>query len=326
MSVCMWLLHTGGPQTWPFAGIMIALAGLWALLERSWSPPLFTLLALGATYWFIPTNSGVPKFNLSQQLLSAAPLARDRLYLSIYPPPETAYRMSDHPAPVGQVVRPGSTSMWAGVRLINGYSPIRSAGVARAFASYIHGEIDPDMANYLLGRQAGARGELATLGVDGIIVASQFDLAPKPAEEWQLVFASEEGRVYHRRHGGLRRVRSVAALDSLPDEQFAPAEIKMVEDSRNCVVVDVRTTAGGRPALLTFSRPYFRGYQARLGSRTLPVKSYRDLMPVVEIPPGTEGRLVLSYRPMWLVWGGVVAIACAMTFVTFNILALKKPG
>ena len=70
--------------------------------------------------------------------------------------------------------------MWAGLRFINGYSPIRAAGVAREFATSIHGEINPDVGSNLLNRQAGPEGELALLGVDGIVVAREVDLAPQP--------------------------------------------------------------------------------------------------------------------------------------------------
>ena len=43
------------------------------------------------------------------------------------------------------------------------------------------------------------------------------------------------------------------------------------------------------PALVTFSRPYFRGYKARLGDQKLAVTSYRGLFPVVEVPAGHKG-------------------------------------
>ncbi|MGC1323904.1 MAG: hypothetical protein WA849_17120, partial [Candidatus Udaeobacter sp.] len=60
------------------------------------------------------------------------------------------------------------------------------------------------------------------------------------------------------------------------------------------------------------SRPYFRGYQAWLGDRKLPVTSYRGLFPMVEVPAGTHGLIRLTYRPYWLVWGGSAAIICAL--------------
>ena len=76
--------------------------------------------------------------------------------------------------------------MWAGLRFINGYSPILPAGVAREFKFAIHGEIDWTMAKYLLEQQGERDGELARIGVDGIVVAPESALTPKPASEWEI--------------------------------------------------------------------------------------------------------------------------------------------
>ena len=201
--------------------------------------------------------------------------------------------------------------MLAGVRFINGYSPIRPAGVAREFHVAIHGDLAPWSREYLLEWEAGAQGKLAKLGIDGIVVARELELAPQPETDWELVHSSEEGRVYHRRGEPLPRIQSLATNDSRPPEQFAVASVKLIEDSRNRVVAEVSVPAGARPALLTFSRPYFRGYRASIDGRPLPVTSYRNLMPAVEVPAGTRGRLVLRYRPRWLVAGGAIALVCA---------------
>ncbi len=109
-----------------------------------------TFLAFLATYICIPTNCGVPRYNFSQAPLKPAPLDPQRLYLSIYPWAELTYCVANKPQPVGETLRPGSTPMWAGLRFINGYSPIRPAGVAREFATSIHGEINPDVGSHLL--------------------------------------------------------------------------------------------------------------------------------------------------------------------------------
>jgi hypothetical protein len=305
--------------TWIFLG----LAALWYLLEYflrdsrfdGWTPPAITFFALLATYLCIPPNCGVPKYNLSQELLKPSPLDPRRLYLSIYPLAEFTYRVEKKPQPVGQIVRPGSTSMWAGLHFINGYSPIRPAGVAREFYAAIHGEIDPGMGMYLLNNQAGPDGELARLGVDGIVVARELDIAPQPASEWQLVVSTDEGRVFHRRGAPFAGVRSVVSIDSRPNEQFVAATISRINDSRNRVELDVDVPSGDRPALLTFSRPYFRGYEARLGNQKLAVTSYRGLLPIVEVPAGSNGRLTLTYRPYWLKWGSAAAIACVLALL-----------
>ena len=78
---------------------------------------------------------------------------------------------------------------------------------------------------------------------------------------------------------------------------------------------DVDVANGNRQALLAFSRPYFRGYEARLGNQKLAVTSYRGLFPLVEVPAGAQGRLTLTYRPYWLIWGTSAAIACGLVIV-----------
>jgi hypothetical protein len=329
-SITMSILRTGGLYAFPLTGIFLGLAALWYFLEyflrdsgfRGWTLPAITFSALLATYLCIPPNCGVPKYNLSQELIKSSPLDPRRLYLSIYPWAEFTYRVEKKSQPIGQIVRPGSTSMWGELRFINGYSPIRPVGVAREFYAAIHGEIDPGMGMYLLNNQAGSDGELARLGVDGIVVARELDFSPQPASEWQLVISTNEGRVFHRRGAPFARARSVTSIDSRPNEQFASAMISRINDSRNRMEVDVDLPSGDRPALLTFSRPYFRGYEAQLGNQEFAVTSYRGLFPVVELPAGLHGRLTLSYRPYWLKCGSGVAVACALVFMLGSLAAI----
>ena len=319
-AIMMSILRTNGPHAFPLTWIFLGLSLLWAFSEffsgqsrqlLAWIPACVTFASLAATYFYLSLNCGVPKYNLDQQLLEAAPLDPQRLYLSIYPPAEHTYRIEKKPGSVGQIVRPGSTSMWGGVHFINGYSPILAAGVARDFNFAIHGEIDPDIGEYLLTEQAGADGMLTRLGVDGIVVAWEVDVDPQPSSEWVLITSTEEGRVFHRRVAPFARVRSVTSIDSRPGEQFVPANISRIVESRNHVEADVDVAKGDRTALLTFSRPYFHGYVAQIAGEKLAVNSYRSLFPTVELPAGSHGHLVLTYRPVWLVFGGGLSILCA---------------
>jgi hypothetical protein len=304
--------------------------GEWFLRDarfRQWSPAVVTFAILLATYFCIPANCGVPKFNFEQKLLDPAPLDRNRLYLSIYPPPETEYRIEEKPEPVGQTARPGNTPMWAGLRFINGYSPIRPAGVARKFAFAIHGEIDPDMGDYLLKQQSGPGGKLAQLGVDGIVVAREVAVDPEPASEWQLIFSNSEGRIFHRRGAPFTRVRSVATITSDKGEQFVAANVSRIDDSRNRVEADVDVPSGDHPALLVFSRPYFRGYRAHMNGKKLAVECADGLCPVVRVAAGMNGRLKLDYRPAWLVYGGALSILSALIVLLgliFGAAAVKN--
>jgi hypothetical protein len=322
------IFHTAGSYALPLTWIFLGLASLWvclAFLPRSsefrlWVSVAITFCALLATYLYIPTNCGVPRYNFSQELLKPAPLDPRRLYLSVYPWTELTYAMTNKPQAVGQTLRPGSTSMWAGLRFVNGYSPIRAAGVAREFATSIHGEINPDVGSHLLNHQAGTDGELALMGVDGVVVAREVSITPQPSSEWKLVLTTDEGRVFHRRGVPFARVRSITSIDSRPGEQFAAATVSRIDNSRNRVEANVNVPDGDRPALLTFSRPYFRGYEGRLGHRKLAVTSYRGLFPLVEVPAGAQGRLVLVYRPAWLICGSVTAAVCALVILLAFIL------
>src|SRR6266513_3199969 len=322
-AIAMLMLGTTGSYAFPLTWVFLGFAGFWCLWEvalrhsdlRKWAPVTITFSALLATYIYIPTNCGVPRYNFSQQLLKTVPLDPARLYLSIYPWAELTYCISNKPQPVGEVLRPVSTPMWAGLHFINGYSPIRPAGVAREFATSIHGEINPDVGSYLLNNQAGKDGELALLGVDGIVVARELDLTPQPTSEWEAVLTTDEGRVFHRRGAPFARVRSISSIDSRPGEQFVIATVSRINNSRNRVEADIDVSNGNRPALLTFSRPFFRGYKAKIGNQKLAVTSYRGLFPTVEIPAGAHGRLALIYRPAWLILGSATAAACLLVIL-----------
>src|SRR5262249_7849254 len=155
--------------------IYLQIAAIWVLVEwflpnskfHTWAPAAVTFAVLLATYICIPPNCGVPRYNFSQELTKPEPLDRNRLYLAVYSPAEYAYRREYRSGPVGQVARPGSTPMWARLHFINGYSPILSAGVAREFKFFIHGEIDGDKGRYLVAKESGPGGILERLGIDG---------------------------------------------------------------------------------------------------------------------------------------------------------------
>jgi hypothetical protein len=317
---------TGSEHLFPLTWIYFGLALIWLIVEstelrlvREWTPTAITFIALLSTYFCLPTNCGVPKYNLAQSLLEPDPLDPQRLYLSVCPSPATVYRVEAKPAPVGQTVRPGSTSMWAGLRFVNGYSPIRPAGVARELASAIHGDVDPNLAAWLLQHQANEDGLLQRIGIDGIVVAREFSFTPQPATEWQLVTENDEGRVFHRRGGPIPVVRSVNFFG-----KNSIANITDIASARNCVSVSVDVPAGQHAALIAFSRPFFPGYRAQINESDLAVFSERNLTPLIEVPPGTKGRLTLTYRPGWLIYGGAIAIASAAIWTICAIFGLKS--
>jgi hypothetical protein len=92
------------------------------------------------------------------------------------------------------------------------------------------------------------------------------------------------------------------------------------------VTADVDVPSGGLPALLTFSRPFYRGYEARLSQQKLRVDSYRGLFPIIEVASGSHGQLTLIYRPWWLILGGILSILSAGFFVAGVVAAAVSGG
>jgi len=174
----------------------------------------------------------------------------------------------------------GSNKDWAGLRFVNGYSPIRPAGVAREFASAIHGEVDPDLAQWFLQHQAGENGLLERIGIDGIIVAREFNFTPQPAAEWELATEADEGRVFS------------SPWPADPNGSFREFLWKKLDREnhgcrggaklRQCISC---RSDGDRPALIAVSRPFFPGYRAQIDRRHLAVFSERSLIPLIDVPP-----------------------------------------
>ncbi len=313
-----------------FALTFVAIGATWWVLEamlphqrnfRAWLPNAVVLGTLFLTYTRMDPHAAVAKFAIRDDLNSPVPLSGDRLYLSLYQPPPLFYRTDQTGWSFGAAVRPGSTSMFAGVHLVNGYSPVSPAGIGRLLDFGTHGNINPARVEEIVLPESGPDGLLAELGIDGIIVAWDFDFklpGPLPAE-WQIVHKWSDGYVYHRAaprpHVRARR-----------GEGFTSAEIHVVENSRHRVVADVSPTDSAGPIALLFSRPFFPGYKASLDGEQLPVTVYRGLIPTVEIPAGRSGRLEIVYRPMPLVVGGSVAAVSAVLLIIAFVVTACRPA
>ena len=309
----------------PLVFVIIAIA--WWVLDgafrahamvRQWLATIVTFIALLLTYRDMGTSGPVARYPFQDTLNNIEPLAADRLYLSLYHSPQLNYRADQYDWSFGETVRPGSTSMFAGVRLINGYSPISPAGIGRLLDFGTHGQIHPARVEDIVIPESGPDGLLAELGIDGIIVAWDFDLPTSLPENWNIVARWNDGYVVHRNEN-LPHVRARKA------DGVASADIRIIENSRHRVIVDIAPADTSAPVALLFSRPFFQGYKARLSGAELPVTAYRGLIPSIDIPVGRSGRLELLYRPMSLVVGGTMAaVSLAALLTGALLLRLRK--
>ena len=326
--------------------LVVALAVMfpvWLWLRRTavpsglvvrWSPCLVACVALWSTYSTVPTRF-VNRWDFGESLRRAAPLDAEILYLSLYDRDE-AYRSDPG---LSRLIRPGNTGMFAGVHLVNGYSTIGPAGLARALRLSHLGFTSDSAARRLLERDAGPEGLLQLLGVDGLVLSqSRRGFAPGLLERgWETAFSSEKGVVLHR----VRRSPEVRCLpsaepvpsadeialrlaqrssrrapvllvrsDAPPPEgpvEYSPCRLTLLKDTRLAAEVRVETPASGQPALVVFSRAWYPGYRATLEGRELEVRALDLILPAVEIPAGAAGLLVLEYAPTGLRAGLVVS-------------------
>lgn len=322
------LLPIGHPGWMP--GAMLGVMAPWLLGAvllprfsgvRAWLPAAASVGVLAVAYTLLPTNPRVPRYPFTENLDDPAPLSRERLYLAFTDAPYLQYHGPDIKPGFGAALRLGSTAMFGGLHFINGYSPIRPGGVAQTFKLETHGQIEyPYLEEFLTADVTGHDGLLARLGVDGLVVASDlpFRDGPEARAEWEEVFRSDEGTVYHRHGGPMPDVTTWKSREPGAPEDLATVDLDVRENSRNRVVVSVPASLD-RPVLIAFRRPYYPGYRATLDGREIPVGSYRGLLPTVELPAGeVGGKLILVYRPRSLAVGALIA---ALTVVGMGSIA-----
>jgi hypothetical protein len=298
-----------GVQSTPAIGWTLVATVIWALAHHPWAggrhalPLLATLVTLWITYYFVPTNPGVPIYRFRENLTSAAPLAQDRLYLSLYREPFLHYRQTETPDGFGAVLRPGSTSLIAGVPLINGYSPIMAAAIGRTLAMDTHGNVAPDLIPDRILAELKPGGILTRVGVDGLIVANDLPHSPiPPSDEWIVVHTSAEGNVYHRRGEPWHDLREAEVSSTR-------VVLENVKSGRLRLSTDVSVGEGMSPAQIAVRRPFFAGYAATLDGRPLRVHSDEGLFPIIDVPAGSRGRLLVSYSPRAIRWGTFLVAA-----------------
>ena len=182
--VIVWMLmgviHTDNADaiTRDLPWLTLIIAGGWMVADaalmrrrgwRLWVPAAVAFGSLLVTYRHMYTNPGLPVYAFGPALESMKPLAADRLYVSFYREPDQAYRHWQTGEDFGGVLRPGSTGMFAGVRLINGYSPIMAQGVGQPLSRWKRTATSPDRGGgrFIAARSVGPDGLLARLGVDG---------------------------------------------------------------------------------------------------------------------------------------------------------------
>jgi hypothetical protein len=105
---------------------------------------------------------------------------------------------------------------------------------------------------------------------------------------------------------------------------FAPTALTPGEDGRSRTVVDVAVAPGGGAGLVVFRRAAWPGLVARLDGRPVPIETANLALPAVRLPPGSRGRLELTYAPRGL-RAGALAAAGALAVALFVLRRARAP-
>jgi hypothetical protein len=285
-----------------------------------WLASAATIALVFASYMLLPTHQKVSRHEFRENLRNPAPLDPQRLYLSVHNFRDIINDTAAKPG-FGAVLRPCNTPQLAGLHFINGYSSFTSKGLPLLFET--HGSLEPEKAALILSPESERLLDL--LGVDGLCISTQFlPLAEQLKTGWQLVYIAEEGQVYHR---WPRRATACKSLDFVfdrPGNTYATPPVKILKAGRNRVTAEIPPSDSAQPIALAFPRPWFRGYEATLDGRVVPVRAYLDFIPLVELPPGSTGIVELRYWPNFLRLGVPIAAVSTALLLAAAFISRRR--
>jgi hypothetical protein len=269
----------------------------------------------------------------------------DRTWLALYSWPE----LQDPRPELVVPVRYGNLCMVERLPMVNGYSPLFTAPLIRAWNFSNAGSLDPTpekVANIALGSRTG--GLMDKLDITGLLLSPQWQpLAPHLLRnQWKL--SGSEGLVqcWVRDRAsrplfqplaqarfcrwGKETAEAALAPDGPPAVRssdrpegiypFATPACREGRSGRNWAEAELSANTSDQPGLIGVRRPWFQGYRAFLGGRELKLYTWNLQYMAVEVPPGSPaGTLQVLYKPRSLKLGLFLAI-----FGLFGTIALAR--
>ncbi|HJW03730.1 MAG TPA: hypothetical protein VJ548_10645 [Azospira sp.] len=195
-----------------------------------------------------------------------------------------------------------SGNMWLhfGKAMINGYTPLGMKGLDRLLDSDLFGGTSTDAAERIFERDGETGQPLASLMKLREIIVQKGEFL----DAFMRVRPSEWENDHQGQHWYTETFHLPQKSPPHPGTlAYASPGLTVTEQTLAAKATQEQVTFSGNAvqpggALMVFARPYYRGYQAFLGDRELPVFAYRDIFVGVRIPPGaTAGTLHLRFMP-----------------------------
>src|SRR5262249_15609062 len=148
---------------------------------------LITLMSLWLAYASRPLYQTFPTWIIPEDHSPINCLEPGVRYLSVLTYEDIFPQGSRRPG--GTDLYPGSTSLYGGYELINGYSPLGPLGLNKLFGFETHGVMTPEACKRILSSETGREGLLELMAVDGLLVSHQFDssLPVLVGNGWEVV-------------------------------------------------------------------------------------------------------------------------------------------
>jgi hypothetical protein len=247
------------------------------------------------------------------------------LWFGSYPPlgdPAELPSPADDVADFYAEYRPSSTGLLVGDRQVNGYSPLAHRFLRQHVPLDDQGNFgDTGAEQFTAADPATGLTWLELLRVDQIVTLT----GPRDAlvqssvdDSWRRVAEGRHTATYRRAPYNLPGLMSYAA----PTVEVAPEESCRLRHSRECVGVSVLGNDSGR---VVFARLWFPGYSATLDGEPVDVVRHDGTLVAVDLPPGAEGELVVSYRSPGFVPLAALAVA-ALTGLAVAQVVLRRRG
>ena len=280
------------------ASALIAMLGLWwfvrAYRARSqWSVvPLLVFAALFfvGQHWLIRTNGNFSTYNSMDHQVAGADAVSSRV------PPGNLMILNPGPPPGPDATGEYRTGLGAvewGRSIINGYSGIGHRPLYERLCTDWAGQTCPDVGRRLL-EVEGETGQrfVDLFRISELIVKRGEHLDQLPTEigdssDWRLSF------------DGVETQRFVRDLASLPGSvAWASPDVTVQGSGEATIRSEVLTVQSptDAPSKVVFSRLWWPGYRAELNGQPLEVHAASGIFVAVDLPPGANGELRLSYR------------------------------
>lgn len=195
-----------------------------------------------------------------------------------------------------------SGNMWLLSRktMINGYSPFGLTGLDRLLGSTSFGGTSPDAVARIFERDGETGQPLASLMKLREIIVQKGEYL----DAFMRVRPSEWENDHQGQHWYTETFHLPQKSPPYPGTlAYASPGLSVTEPTLAAGATQEQVTFSGNAAqpggaLMVFARPYYKGYQAFLEDRELPVFAYRDIFVGVRIPPSsTAGTLHLRFMP-----------------------------